>query len=219
MSSLASYLSQLLVSGGMWQFRLLSAERQPGAAHMGVVPKSDYGGCRHMVGFERMRWVIRRPEVRPKMDADLCPNPARSGSGRKRVSRCLGPVWCYASSRRVWREHVVLRLNLLGRALCARCGRTSPRAMALERFACVPAGRFPTGAASAVRTGVHSQVRARLPPWFRRGAGGGPPWAPSAARGAHPRTRLRARCGCERRGKCYASSRPIHCTTLVAVRP
>lgn len=65
-------------------------------------------------------------------------------------------------------ESVVLRLDSPGREpLCARSDRTSPTAVALERYPCVPAGRWPVGAASAPRASLYSRAVGTTPEWVR----------------------------------------------------
>lgn len=92
------------------------------------------------------------------------------------------------------REHVVLRPNLPLRALCAMCGRTSPKAMPLERYPFVPAGSFPIAAASALRVGLYRANGGNLLGLnprtasaslvaHNRGGGGPPGGAPQAGGG------------------------------------
>lgn len=61
---------------------------------------------------------------------------------------CCGVIGLWVS-----REHIVLRLVGLGRAICARCGRTSIVARALECRLCMLEARFPERTRSALREG------------------------------------------------------------------
>lgn len=79
---------------------------------------------------------------------------------------------------RRWRERLVFRPQ--SRSLCARCGRTTPTAAAMERYPFAPAGRLSHGAASALRAGRSgwvvtspAWVLARASPSRGRRVGGG----------------------------------------------
>lgn len=54
-----------------------------------------------------------------------------------------------------------------GRALCMRCGRASPGAVALQGLPCVPAGKMPPGANSALRAGLNNRALLASPGWAR----------------------------------------------------
>lgn len=87
-----------------------------------------------------------------------------------------------------------------GRALCIRCGRCAPWAMTLQRHPRVPAGRWPAGGASALRTAL--TLRA-APGWARapwRGRASGVPARPALS-GGDPTSRARSLAGRRQRAK------------------
>lgn len=179
-------------------------------------PRASLGGCREHTsvsggsvgGAAGWRSAPRQGAPEPLPGAPWGPTE-RPGAAEQAGGQRPEGVGPRAAG--VARSHGAQALSARARALRKR-GSTSPTTMALERYQCVRARRFPAQTASALRAGVykpgeplrHGSARG-CPPWWRWGADGG---HARGRGGASRRVLLSARDLAERWEECRAPSPP-----------